>query len=120
MRRLALPLLVAMLFCAVLTLRAGTAGGPPPSPRSRPSATDTQDQNAFVEKYCVECHDDFTKAGELTLEQFDIARIGQRAELGEKMVRKLRTGLMPKKEAEQPPLAARQAMIAALESRLDA
>jgi len=134
MRRPALPLLVAVLVCTALMLRvrldAGPASGsgaiePLAAHDERAAApaqtsTPTQDHNAFVEKYCVECHDDFTKDGELTLEQFDIARIGERAELGEKMVRKLRAGLMPKKGATQPPLAARQAMVAALESRLDA
>lgn len=136
MRRLALPLLVTGLLCTALTLRVSLAGGPvspagalearaanvPAVARQQPPgpASVTPDHNAFIEKYCVECHDDFTKEGDLSLEQFDIARVGERAELGEKMVRKLRAGLMPKKGAPQPAVAARMALVTALESRLDA
>ena len=133
MRRLALPLLVTGLLCTALTLRASWAGGPPsriaaPEPfGDRPLASAPQtpaasapDHNAFVEKYCIECHDSLTKEGELTLEPFDLAKIGDRPELGEKMVRKLRTGLMPKKGSLQPTVAARTAFVTALESRLDA
>ena len=116
MRRLALPLLVTGLLFGALALRVSLAAAPQQAPR----AGATPDHNAFVAKYCIECHDDVTKEGELTLERFDIAEIGGRAELGEKMVRKLRTGLMPKKGSLQPTLAARMAFVTALEARLDA
>ena len=136
MQRPAPPVLVTgLLFCSALTLRVGLAGSP-----SLPSiATDgrrtasvgavqtggaqstTQpDYNALIDKYCVECHNARLKRGSLNFVGFDIAKIGEHPEIGEKMIRKLRTGLMPPKDTLQPTAAIRQSIVMALETRLDA
>jgi hypothetical protein len=106
-------------LCTAVALRASGPGQQARQPTAAP-ATATADQNGFLEKYCFECHDDFNKEAELTLEHFDVAQVGERAELGEKIVRKLRAGLMPKKGSLQPPMAERLAILTALETRLDA
>ena len=60
------------------------------------------------------------KKGELSLETFDVTKAADRAEIAEKMVRKLRAGLMPPKTADQPDAATRMALVSALEATLDA
>src|SRR4029453_14660698 len=60
----------------------------------------TDAQTALVKQFCVGCHNDRGKerAGNLTLASFDAARVGQDpqvAETAEKMIRKLRLGVMP-------------------------
>src|SRR5262245_61096055 len=106
MRRLAPPLLVTGLLCTALTLRASVMETPvfrpaPDDARSEDRALQLPtDFNALVDKYCVECHNDKSKKGNMSLAHFDIAKVAENAELGEKMVRKLRTGLMPPKRAE--------------------
>jgi Protein of unknown function (DUF1592)/Protein of unknown function (DUF1588)/Protein of unknown function (DUF1585)/Protein of unknown function (DUF1587)/Protein of unknown function (DUF1595)/Planctomycete cytochrome C len=74
---------------------------------------------ALVRQYCAGCHSDRGKAGGLSLASFDAAAAPQHAEVAEKMVRKLRAGMMPPPGARRPDAAALTALAAALETRLD-
>jgi hypothetical protein len=130
MRRLSIPA-IALGWSAV-TLCAGVSGGPalqagaqpPVQPvTSRASGPDTLPaaSNDTIRTYCVGCHNDKLKRGELSLATFDLARAADRADIAEKVIRKLRTGMMPPREAARKPDAAtRQALAVALESTLDA
>src|SRR5579859_875309 len=53
------------------------------------------DARAVIENFCLQCHDADHAKGDLVLESFDPARADQRADVAEKMVRKLRAGMMP-------------------------
>ena len=126
MHRLAAVLVVTGVFFSGLTLRVGLAGGPAPAPAApraaaiaTPSPAHTPDFAGFIDKYCLECHDDKPKKGGLTLASFDVAKADQHPEIGEKMIRKLRAGLMPPKRAPQPDQASRMALVTALETTLD-
>jgi hypothetical protein len=48
-----------------------------------------------VNQYCVACHSETAKTGGLSLEKMDFTDIGKGAEVWEKVVRKLRSGMMP-------------------------
>src|SRR5262249_35009364 len=50
---------------------------------------------ALLDKYCVTCHNQRTKAGSLVLESLDVNRLGEESAIWEKVVRKLRGRLMP-------------------------
>src|SRR6266851_150599 len=77
-------------------------------------------QNKLVSYYCSTCHDDEAKTGGLSLQNFDAARIGEHADVAEKMIRKLRTGMMPPPAAkERPDDATLQAFATALEATID-
>src|SRR5262245_31781458 len=52
-------------------------------------------QPNVVKQYCVGCHSEKGKAGGLSLVSFDPAHADQNAETAEKMIRKLRAGMMP-------------------------
>lgn len=63
-----------------------------------PSAMLAADANDVVREYCVGCHSDRRMTGNLSLEDFDLADLASvptRAETGERMVVKLRAGMMP-------------------------
>src|ERR1700741_305140 len=67
---------------------------------SHPEASLTESQTALVKQYCATCHNDRNKnnAGGLSLASFDAAKVGhdaEVAEVAEKMIRKLRSGMMP-------------------------
>jgi hypothetical protein len=79
-----------------------------------------QDQNAVIRRYCVTCHNDTRKTGGLSLAAFDVARAAENAEVSEKMIRKLQAGFMPPPLAARPDAAAHAALIAALETTVDA
>jgi mono/diheme cytochrome c family protein len=52
-------------------------------------------ERAIVDQYCIGCHSDKLKTGQLTLEKLDLANPVPHAETWEKVIRKLRTGSMP-------------------------
>src|SRR4029079_1550949 len=92
-------------------------------PRARAQAPRVRAQAAgsVIEEYCVTCHDDDKQKGELTLEKFDPAKADQNADVAEKMIRKLRAGMMPPPEADRRPTeAVSDAFASMLEAKLDA
>ena len=76
-------------------------------------------QTQMVKQYCAGCHSDRGKAGGLTLASFDAAQLLDHSETAEKMIRKLRTGMMPPAGAKRPEEAALMQLAAAFESRID-
>src|SRR5215467_1891041 len=52
-------------------------------------------EQALVKQYCSGCHNDKMKSGGMSLTQLDLAHPEATPELTEKMIRKLRVGLMP-------------------------
>src|SRR5262249_7111449 len=87
---------------AAATLAAGT-GGP----------------RAVLDRYCVTCHNQRLKTAGLMLDTLDPARIGERAEVWEKVGRKIRTGAMPPAGRPRPDKALADSVAASLEESLD-
>jgi hypothetical protein len=79
-----------------------------------------ESQNQLVAQYCATCHSERGKAGGLTLAAFDSAKIDRNAEIAEKMIRKLRAGMMPPPGAKRPDPATIAAFVDALETKIDA
>jgi mono/diheme cytochrome c family protein len=79
------------------------------------------EQSAMVKQYCTGCHNDRAKAGQLSLAAFDAAKAADADHVvtTEKMIRKLRAGMMPPANARRPEAAQITALAAALESRID-
>jgi cytochrome c553 len=126
MTKTALTVLVSGVFCTALTLRAGPAAAPATDPKAVPvlgraaSASPYQAQNDTIKRFCGNCHNADLKKGELVLDGFDVARAAEHPETAEKMVRKLRAGMMPPRTSRQPDAATRLALVTALETTLDA
>jgi hypothetical protein len=73
-----------------------------------------------VKQYCAGCHSEKGKAGQLSLAAFDAAQAADHAEVAEKMIRKLRAGMMPPPGARRPDADALKALTVSLETRVDA
>jgi len=137
MRQVLIGGLVAAAFGAVLAAQ-GTPSRPEPAPSlpggtqaapagPRPAAahapaaatlTDAE-QTALVGQYCAGCHSARGKAGGLSLAGFDAARADGQADVAEKMIRKLRAGMMPPAGARRPDAATLQMLTTALETKVD-
>jgi len=76
-------------------------------------------QRAVLDRYCVTCHNQKLKTAGLTLDTLDLAHIGEHAEQWEKVVRKLRAGMMPPAGLPRPNAANYEALTVALENELD-
>ena len=96
------------------------ATDPSPKPGAVASPISTDAQNALVAQNCASCHSERMKAGQLVLAGFDAAKIVEHPDVAEKMIRKLRTGMMPPPGARRPDPAAAKAFLDALETRMDA
>ena len=121
---------VAIAFAAAVltvTLTAVlTASQSPSAPQTAPAAAQSSTapqspdaQLATITQYCVGCHNDRAKIGGVSFEGVTADSIGQRAEVFEKAVRKLRGRVMPPPGARQPQSAATDSLIAWLETSLD-
>ena len=84
-----------------------------------PPAAGAQGQLATIQQYCVTCHNDRAKVAGLSLEGITPESIGQRADVFEKAVRKMRGRVMPPPGARQPGTAAVDSLVAYLEGALD-
>jgi mono/diheme cytochrome c family protein len=84
-----------------------------------PTAMVAAEQTRLVTSYCGTCHSERGKAGGLTLASFDAMKAHEQPEVIEKMIRKLRAGMMPPPGAKRPDPAQIDQLAAALESRMD-
>jgi hypothetical protein len=76
-------------------------------------------QTALLSKYCVGCHNDKLKSGGMSLKSLDLEHVSQNAPLGEKVIRKLRAGMMPPPGLPRPDVATTRAFVVSLEHVID-
>jgi mono/diheme cytochrome c family protein len=88
------------------------------TPAAQPAGALPPDQ-ALVKQYCATCHNDRALSGGLSLAGLDVMQVEGHAETWEKVVRKLRTGMMPPSGAPRPELTRLEAFTSALEARRD-
>jgi len=75
---------------------------------------------ALIDQYCMGCHSDRVKSGGLALSQLNLDDVDQSAEIAEKVIRKLRGGLMPPAGARRPDSHAAAEFVSWLETKIDA
>ena len=92
----------------------------PSTQQASPSAATSVDENALLQKYCATCHNDRTKSGNLVLQNLNPAEtIASHAATWEKVVLKLRGGMMPPQGMPRPDEPTLNALVTQLEARLD-
>ncbi|HJU41603.1 MAG TPA: DUF1592 domain-containing protein [Vicinamibacterales bacterium] len=84
-----------------------------------PGVMSAAEQTALLKQYCVTCHNDRMKAGTMSLQSFDAATVLEHPELAEKMIRKLRAGMMPPVGARRPAADTLADFAGALETKID-
>ena len=89
------------------------------APSNAVHVTAPRDDNAVLEEYCVRCHNDRRLRGNMSLEGFDAEAPELNGELAEKMIVKLRAGMMPPPGVSRPAGDTLTMLVAALEQRMD-
>ena len=77
---------------------------------------------ALIDQYCMSCHSDRLKSGGLALSTLNLdapTENAQSAEVAEKVIRKLRGGLMPPASARHPEAHATTEFVSWLENKID-
>jgi mono/diheme cytochrome c family protein len=95
------------------------AGPQAPASTAKPPAPNVAAQRALVDQYCVTCHNAKLKTANLLLDQLDLGHLGDHAEVAEKVVRKLRAGMMPPTGMRRPDPATLESLIGWMENELD-
>jgi cytochrome c5 len=89
------------------------------SPSVTSAAPSVSNHRRTIDRYCVTCHNQKLKTAGLMLDEADVDSPGAGAEIWEKVVRKLRTGMMPPPNMPQPATEDRTALLSWLETSLD-
>src|SRR5580704_5135453 len=76
-------------------------------------------QRAVLDQYCVTCHNQRLKTAGLQLDKMDLAHVGDQAEAWEKVIRKLRAGMMPPQGLPRPNPAAYESLTVAIDNEID-
>ncbi|MCC7124415.1 MAG: DUF1592 domain-containing protein [Acidobacteria bacterium] len=98
---------------------AAAQAAPAPQASHAAAGLSVAAQTQMVKEYCATCHSDRNKAGGLSLAAFDAAHVVDEAVVAEKIIRKLRAGMMPPLNARRPEPAALSALATAFETRID-
>jgi mono/diheme cytochrome c family protein len=124
--RTAVATVVALLYLCVLSDRwlEGQAQSAPPAPAAGPKgpalpAATVSSQQTLINQYCVACHNDRLKSGGLALSALNLDAPDQSAEVAEKVIRKLRGGLMPPAGAKRPDSHTAAEFVTWLENKID-
>ena len=97
----------------------GSANAPPAPARPLPGHVSPTALTEVVREYCAGCHNQRRLLGNLVLEDFDVARAAENAEVAERMIRKLRAGMMPPPGANRPAGDTLATLAATLEETID-
>ena len=104
---------------ALLSWGSGLRAAPPQGAAPVAASPAIASQKAFIDQYCVTCHNQRTKTAGLALDSLDLTKLPQNAEIWEKAIMKMRGHLMPPPNARQPDPAAAQSLVTWLETSLD-
>ena len=107
------------LFVLALSLWVVSVSRPVPEAAILQNAPPAAQHRAVVTQYCVTCHSDALKTGGLSLEKMDFNDLGPGAEVWEKVVKKLRSGMMPPQGRPKPDDSTRNNLASWLEANLD-
>jgi mono/diheme cytochrome c family protein len=91
-----------------------------PGPAGTPGATPVIPPRTVIAQYCAGCHNDRVKSGGLSLAELNLDAVYQSPEIAEKVIRKLRAGLMPPAGVKRPDSRSAAEMVSWLETEIDA
>jgi hypothetical protein len=122
----------ATLLLAIPPVSGGKEAAQPADPEANAGAklltymksvaqvsTSAAAQEAFIGKYCSDCHNSDDLAGGLDFDNYTTKNLGPDADVWEKVSRKIRGGMMPPADAPRPPASHATAFAASIEQSLD-
>ena len=112
--RLLVAASVWLLSAGWAVISASTAQDAPAAPTAAAA-----NHRAVLDRYCVTCHNQRTKASGLALDGLDVARPSADGEVWEDVARKLRARTMPPQGMPRPDEASYNALATWLETELD-
>jgi len=118
-QRACAPLQLASTILIALLLPAAALQSQAHKPQSQKRSAEGANAAVLVDRYCASCHSDDQHTGGLSLESFDLQHPEKNPETAERIVRKLRAGMMPPPGRSRPSDAELSTLAATLEQRID-
>jgi hypothetical protein len=84
-----------------------------------PAAQPPSSHATLLTQYCLTCHNEHARTGGFVLSSADLTDIPAHADVWEKVVRKVRAGMMPPAGAPRPAQASLDAFVTHLETTID-
>ncbi len=111
------PLLAGFIAAALSVLLISRQ--PAHAQSSRSTIPSAAAEREILDRYCVDCHSGSGASAGLKLDQLDPSHVEKNADTWEKVVRKIRAGMMPPAGDARPDPASYEAMTVFLENELD-
>ena len=109
-------LLVAAIWVGAVTWVSPQSANPG---RAGQASTRSSAHQAVVDQYCTSCHNERLRTAGLALDRTSVDDVAGAADVWEKVVRKVRGGLMPPAGARRPDAPSRDLLVTWLETELD-
>ena len=87
--------------------------------QTAPSELTASARRALLDQYCVTCHNERLRTADLTLDTLDVDNVDRAPDVWERVVRKLRAGVMPPLSRPRPDAATYDVFTGWLEAELD-
>jgi len=113
-------LLTGTLLALAIAGAAQTTSAQRQGPASTAKPVEAPLDRTLTTQYCVPCHNQRAKIGGLSIESLDFDHPEKDAETWEKVIRKVKTGMMPPSGARRPERATLDAFATQVEKNLDA
>src|SRR5690349_4918288 len=110
-------LTTTLSLVAALALGDGMVFAPANASAAEPLSADAQ--HDMLDKYCITCHNYTDYAGGVEFELFDPTDPVENASIAERMLKKLRVGMMPPAGKDRPDPATVSQFVDALETAID-
>jgi mono/diheme cytochrome c family protein len=118
--------LVAVQVAVVVRAKAGDQGQASAAPQTsavQPAAASVpatpSPQRALLTRYCIGCHNQRTKSGNLALDGVDIDNVAAQPQIWEKVIRKVGAGMMPPAGRPRPDETTQDQFVAWLSTQLE-
>ena len=100
-------------------LVALSSPSPAEASQAPPGTMSVEARERFVNEHCLYCHDESLRTGGFSFTELDLAHPDQKAEQAERVILKLRTGMMPPAGSTRPDQETVRAFSRALEAEID-
>ena len=104
-RLLTIAVALAIAITGVALVGSGVTPDPQSSSIAHPSVFDapgSEELTEVIQQYCTRCHNPRRLAGNLSLEEYAVEAAAGDAETSERIIKKLRAGMMPPAGARRP------------------
>src|SRR5262245_17031679 len=99
-------------ICIALAIFSAAPGSRQLQAARVPGPIPAESLTALVRGFCADCHNESVRAGELVLENFDVAHADKTPDVAERMITKLRAGMMPPPNTKGTPRGDTLALLA--------